>query len=729
MADPRQVVSSDIVGLPAILSRGLNPRDYDASGSDLSTTGSISDDSSALTLASALDFENGFGITILGAGPLATVEAPTGITPVNVGTAGAASNTYRVAPIDALGGVGPAATGVTINTANASPSMNNYVNISWTAPAAGPVPKAYAIYKNNAFAGIAANVTNFNDQGVIRTRPSWCPATPPSAPTSGALVTSIVSGGGTTSLVLADPASTTVAGVTVNHDDTAAMTAAFTAAMGTKRLAINGGVYRVSQEILIPATGSLDIICPRNAILKSASFLADQIFGMTDSGGRNRYSLSWVGGEFNNSEGLSGTAVASNSCLGTTRIGELIVERVKFQGATSLAQAVVSTDSAVAFVDASNVSLTGNTVIGQGDLGFYGSGGGLSSAEDDGGDVRIVENYFKWCGTAVGLKRQLPRSITTLNNIDECFAGVAVLEASSGGTMIDPGRQAIISLNTIRKTVCAPICVHGGPAASKVHMDGNKIVDFGYLPDGVTPYNGSAAYGGTISGYVIQGASQCRISGGEVSLDEWANGDDGSANHKAVYVTNFVLNSVTHNVDALLIDNVDITNVKSGIVEQTGTANGPTIARGCKYTNVGTKATFVHASSINEEIDIANGIRGTVGSSETWRFSSAGIFATRFRTFLDSVGYTKINRTSATLDFASVSANSTKDLPVTISGMTVANGFAKVTPQASNLLPTGISYFAWVSAANTVTVRAINSTTGAIVVPSGSFVVNGTMVS
>src|SRR5688500_4959639 len=316
--------------------------------------------------------------------------------------------------------------------------------------------------------------------------------------------------------------------------------------------------------------------------------------------------------------------------MGMTRIGELIVEGVIFRGGTSLAAASVSTDSGLAFVDSSNVSITKNTFLGQGDLGVYGSGGGLSSSEDDGGDIRITNNHFKWCGTAVGIKRQLPRAIITHNSMDENFAGVAFLEASLGPA-IDPGRQSIVAFNTIRKTTCAPMCVHGGPAAANVRFIGNDIVDWGYLPDGTTPYNGSAAYGGTIAAYAIQGARQCRISGGSVWLDEWANGDDGSANHKGVYVTDFVLNSVTHNVDSLLIDNVDFTNVRSGIVEQSGTSNGPTIARGCKYTNVGTKATFIHAGSINEEIDISNGIRGTVGSTETWRFSSAGIFTTRLR--------------------------------------------------------------------------------------------------
>ena len=65
--------------------------------------------------------------------------------------------------------------------------------------------------------------------GSIPSPESWLPPTPPSTPTGDALVTTVASGGGTTSITLADAASSTVASAYVGHDNTAALNAAFAA--------------------------------------------------------------------------------------------------------------------------------------------------------------------------------------------------------------------------------------------------------------------------------------------------------------------------------------------------------------------------------------------------------------------------------------------------------------------------------------------------------------------
>src|SRR5688500_19472858 len=98
------VSASSIDGLPSLLAQYLNVKDFDASGSALTTTGTIGASSASLTLAAALDFEDGQGIAVLGAGALAAVQLPTGVAFSNVGTAGSTSRTYRVAAIDAFGG-------------------------------------------------------------------------------------------------------------------------------------------------------------------------------------------------------------------------------------------------------------------------------------------------------------------------------------------------------------------------------------------------------------------------------------------------------------------------------------------------------------------------------------------------------------------------------------------------------------------------------------------------
>ncbi len=62
------------------------------------TTGSMSASSTSLTLASALDFVNGQGILIVGAGPTPTIATPTGVTAAALGATG--STTYYYCVVD-----------------------------------------------------------------------------------------------------------------------------------------------------------------------------------------------------------------------------------------------------------------------------------------------------------------------------------------------------------------------------------------------------------------------------------------------------------------------------------------------------------------------------------------------------------------------------------------------------------------------------------------------------
>jgi hypothetical protein len=727
----------------ALASRGLrygeflNLKNFNASGSDLSTTGAITSGSNALTLASDIDFEVGLGIVVYGAGAVATVQQPTGASATPGGTTGATTYNYRVSSVDSYGGVGPAIANFTTTTGNATTSVNNFVALAWTAPAAGPAPKAYAVWRDGTFIGLTVSPT-FTDNGIVRSRPSWVPASPPAAATSGFLVSSVASGSGT-SLVLANNAATTVSGATVQHDDSAAVSAALTAAMGSKKLIVPDGTYLMATTALMSMVGDVEIAADKGAVFKSNTNLGDQLFGFSDPVSNGQYSLYWRGGTFDNSGGIFGTAVASNSCLGLTRLRNVVIESVHFKGASSQALASQTTDSGLTTVTVTNLIVQHCIFEGQGDLGIYLSGGGLQGGGDDGGENLISDNIFVNCGVGVAVKRQLPRVIISNNSFNGCFQGISLLEASSGPA-IDPGRQCLITGNILRKCIANAICIHAGAvdtadgsgtgitAGSRTVISNNQILDFGYLADGVTAYNGSAAYGGTISGIAIQGASQCFIHGNMIALEDWVNGGNGTTEHKAIFIDKFTLNSVNYAPDKTIVSDNYFINVNKGIVENDATV-GPTMAMGNVFTNVSTKLTYLNAASFSVELDSSQGIRGTVGSTETWRFGSAGIFATRFRTFLDSVGFTKIARTGATLDFGTVSANSTKDLTVTVSGILLANGSATVCPQASNLLPAGISYTAYVTANGTVTVRAANHTTSSIVVPSGSFLVYSNNIS
>ena len=202
-------------------------RDYNASGSGQSTTGNISVGSAVLTLASALDFKNGQGISITNAGPLPAISAPTSLTVTPTGTAGTTSYTYAVAALDGKGGA-TAVFSASTTTGNATLSSTNY-----NALTVGAVTSAtgYAWYRTSSggtpsttgFIGTTAGLT-LNDTGLtIETTPPGIPTSAPISALGDSLTTNISSGAGTTTLTLAANASTTVAGSSVNHDDTVAI--------------------------------------------------------------------------------------------------------------------------------------------------------------------------------------------------------------------------------------------------------------------------------------------------------------------------------------------------------------------------------------------------------------------------------------------------------------------------------------------------------------------------
>lgn len=73
---------------------------------------------------------------------------------------------------------------------------------------------------------------------------------------------------------------------------------------------------------------------------------------------------------------------------------------------------------------------------------------------------------------------------------------------------------------------------------------------------------------------------------------------------------------------------------------------------------------------------------------------------------------------SATLNFPSIAANTTADLTITVTGAATDDIAVSSAPAA---LTSGLTHCAFVSAANTVTVRLANSTVGAIDPASATF--------
>jgi hypothetical protein len=223
--------------------------DYGASGSSQTITGSISVGSTALTLSPALDFVNGEGVLVPGAGATFTAGALS-VTASVVGTAGSTNYCYDVASADAAGGLGiPAST--CVSNGNVTLSAANQVSISVT-PGSGA--SAYVIWKQTSAgawsylgSGQASTYIDSGFAGVVR--PRWVPATVPSSAQNDWLVASISAGGGTANLTLATAAKNTVSSVTVRHDDTAALNMSISTATPGTLIWLPCGAYNTSGPI------------------------------------------------------------------------------------------------------------------------------------------------------------------------------------------------------------------------------------------------------------------------------------------------------------------------------------------------------------------------------------------------------------------------------------------------------------------------------------------------
>jgi hypothetical protein len=144
---------------------------------------------------------------------------------------------YEVASIDANNAVTAVSSAVSVSSANTlSNTVFNTVTLSHVINAT-----MYALYRK-IDAGSYSCVGTIEQPKLTTVSPTYvdygatnscapnAPSAPPSSPVNGILVTTISSGAGTTALTLAASASATVPRTIVQHDDTAAINAAWVAA-------------------------------------------------------------------------------------------------------------------------------------------------------------------------------------------------------------------------------------------------------------------------------------------------------------------------------------------------------------------------------------------------------------------------------------------------------------------------------------------------------------------
>jgi hypothetical protein len=234
------------------------------SGSAQTTTATCTAGNATVTLALAKDFINGQGIALEHCGATFSGATPSAITVIpsaenaQHGPGGSTTYSYAVSCLDDNGGVG--AYGFTTTTAGAStlgqvtqgapgPGLVSYNHVSWTTAC-----PAAAVWRNTASAGyhLVAVMTNgkFYDTGAPQIVVPWIPDTPPSSALNDRLVTTINSGAGTASLVLASAPGNSATGTYARHDDTTALMAYFNSATAP---VIPAGTFN-AESLALPST-------------------------------------------------------------------------------------------------------------------------------------------------------------------------------------------------------------------------------------------------------------------------------------------------------------------------------------------------------------------------------------------------------------------------------------------------------------------------------------------
>jgi hypothetical protein len=226
---------------------------YDASGSNRSTTGSMTAARATLDVASESDFRNGEGIAVWGAGPAFSAGPLTSVTAKQQGVAGKTTYSYKIAPIDHAGGIGvPVVVSVADGNATLSTANNITINAAYGTGDAG-----YVVWKSTnggaySYDGASADKDWVDTGWTPNWRPQFIPATPPNTAQADWLVTTIVSGGGSQTLTLAAAAKTSVTGARVMHDDTAALNAAVTANAATgAQIDLPCGTYNITSTVRV----------------------------------------------------------------------------------------------------------------------------------------------------------------------------------------------------------------------------------------------------------------------------------------------------------------------------------------------------------------------------------------------------------------------------------------------------------------------------------------------
>lgn len=418
------------------------------SGSNLSTTGGCFSANHNITIISAQDFVNGQGIALEGCGTTFTGSAPTALAVSATGLSGqgpvgSTTYAYQIACVDAAGGVGAAVTQVQITngaatlgtvTHSGTTSGVAFNNVSWTTSC-----PAVAVWRNSAAAGYhliaVSSLSKIYDAGMPTLVVPFIPDTPTGSALNDRLVTSIVSGGGTTTLNLAAAPAQSLAGATVRHDDTSALAAAMAL---TPAVSLPAGTYNV-ENLTLSGISSF----------KGAGRGSTSIVGWSTSGVLLEMSSPSGAGQMISSMTVSPFANAAVTGVDITSATKCQVSNLLVNGLIGIS---LNSDTACDVFD--------NTIAGFGQVAI----------EDQTGlHDMIHDNRIE-----VGLMPPMDTAIFVIASTDETVQNNLALGGVNNGIVFQAGvAGALASGNSIYASYKEALHVSG--AATSIRMENNYI--------------------------------------------------------------------------------------------------------------------------------------------------------------------------------------------------------------------------------------------------------------
>lgn len=498
---------------------------------------------------------------------------------------------------------------------------------------------------------------------------------------------------------------------------------------GVPCVAPGNAIVSIDVGVVLGLSHDLEVNLPKSFVLKSTSNIAKPLVDVRDfTYDRHIYSVKWRGGTFDNRLGVFVNAAQSNTCLSLSRLVDSAVEGVWFRGADDWVTASTTTDSGITAGDCLNLSIRGNWFRGMGDAALYFGGSDHQEAAEVGGEWSIVGNQFYQCNLGVTFKRLGSRMLIASNQFRDCGAAVCAFQATSGSVTYGAGRAITVAHNTAKRLGGAFFSANGGDT---YRIYGNQIEDFGYTPNGVDG-SGNVTYAVSTNPIAIwmRGCTNSRADHNHIAMLDWTT----TSSHTAFETANFdylqpdgITN--THCVlDNFRYSKNTITNVYNGLIEEgTHGTPGPSFGDDNDYIGVTKALTPLNSASHYTFFDDAALWRTFVanGSSvkEIKRDSYAQSFAQSFRTFSDSVGITRIARQTASISMGTIAAGSSFSTTITLTGAVLGNDQVEIFPAVPAAEPDGLLVRAFVSAADTITVRARNVTGADITPASGNYII------